>query len=66
MVTTGILASTASCNRRRHGVDFVRADDDAVDAARDRGFDVRGLLGRADLAVADDDLGPSFSPSALI
>ncbi len=37
--------------RRRHRVDLVRADDDAVDALDDRGLDVGGLLGRAALAV---------------
>ena len=42
--------------RRRHGVDVVRADDDAVDALGDRGLDVGGLLGRAALAVALDDV----------
>ena len=31
---------------RRHGVDFVRADDDAVDALGDRGLDVGGLFWR--------------------
>ena len=38
--------------RRRHGVDVVRADDDAVDALRDRRLDVGGLLGRLVLPVA--------------
>ena len=36
---------------RRHRVDLVRADDDAIDALDDRGLDVGGLLGRAALAV---------------
>ena len=33
-------------DRRRHGVDLIRADDDAVDALRDRRLDVGRLLGR--------------------
>ena len=37
--------------RRRHGVHRLRADDDAVDALGDGGFDVRRLLGRLVLPV---------------
>ena len=40
--------------RRRHRVDVVRADDDAVDALGQRRLDVGGLLGRGVLAVALD------------
>ena len=40
--------------RRRHGVDLVRADDDAVDALGDRRLDVGGLLRRRTLTVAFD------------
>ena len=36
----------------RHGVHFVGADDDALHALRDGGFDVGGLLGRRHLAIA--------------
>ena len=38
--------------RRRHGVDFARADDDAVDALDDRSLDIGGLLRRLILPVA--------------
>ena len=39
---------------RRHGVDLVRADDDALDALGDRRFNIGGLLGRGHLTVALD------------
>jgi hypothetical protein len=39
---------------RRHGVYLVRADDDAVDALGNGGFNIGRLLGRGNLAVAFD------------
>ena len=40
--------------RRRHGVDLVRADHDALHPLGDRRLDVGGLLGRRYLAVTLD------------
>ncbi len=51
--------------RRRHGVDLVRAQHDALDALGERRLDVGGLLGRRNLAVAFDRVKPCFVASAL-
>ena len=49
---------------RRHCVDLIGADDDALDALGDRSFDVGGLLGRGHLPIAfDHGLSPDFAAS---
>ena len=54
--------------RRRHGVDLARADDDAVDALDDRRLDVGGLLRRLSPGRRDSMtvMPPSASASAFI
>ena len=68
-VTTGILASTASCTAGRQCVHLVGIEEHAVDALGDRRLDVGRLLGRTALAIGDDEVDAAESsrlpPSSL-
>src|SRR5581483_8563545 len=52
--------------RRCQGIDFVRADDDAVDPLGYCRFDVGGLLGRTALTVAFNDLDIAQLPGLVL